>query len=139
MADTSTNWQWYQSRHEDGSTWSGPHGDRDEAIQSGRADYDGDGFFVAQAHNESIRLADYIGADQALELAEDRIFDSARANPDYDDVILDATPDQQRDLTDRIRRACNEWQDAHGLKFASNTFSGMTAPEWIEPEAQSNG
>jgi len=68
-----------------------------------------------------------------LETAEDNIADSDRVNYEYGDEgpFFGCTPEQERDLEERIKRACDEWQEEHGLVFKSNTFSASRNREYV--------
>lgn len=58
-------------------------------------------------------------------------YDSDRVAYENDDVVFDVTPDQNRDLQERIKKACDEWQTANGLVFKVCTFEDMRAEEVI--------
>ena len=127
----STNKLWYHTTDPEGF-WHGKCATREDAVADGRSYYDGDPFCVAWAVNDPIRLADWIDADRLLERAEDRLADSDRVCGEFDDdIVFRVTPAQERDLEDRIKRVCDEWQAAHNLVFTFNTFSAMGEPEWI--------
>ena len=69
---------------------------------------------------------------EILEYAEDSIFDNDRASYEYDgDGIFNVTLAQEKDLTARIKKACDEWQSDNGISFSCSTFYYMSAPEWI--------
>jgi hypothetical protein len=133
MTDT-TEWKWYQAAHEDMS-WDGPYDTRDDAINAGRHEWDGDGFYVAQGINPPIRLADWVDADTMIERANENLFDNDRASYEHDDWPFCPKPDAEKDLIECIKRACDEWQEHHGLVFYCNTFAEMTPPEYITGEA----
>lgn len=127
------DWHWYYARNEEGS-YNGPHPTREDAIAEGRGDYgedDRDGFWVAEATNPPVKLSEWIHAGDPLEDAEDAIFDSDRASAEWDDVIFEASEEQQADLKARIIAACDEWQEAHGLTFQCSTFEAMRNVEHI--------
>lgn len=126
----TASWQWHWAHHDD-EYWSVPFDSREAAIEAGRLEIESAGFFVAQAINSPIRLSAWIGADELFDQAEERIFDSDRASSEYDDEIFSATKEQRHDLAERIKKACDEWQDAHGLSFHCSTFESMTAPERV--------
>ena len=133
MAD---EWNWYYARHEEGP-YQGPYGSRDEAITEGRGDLcDGDAFWITKATNPPVKLSEWIEADRALELADERIMDSDRCASEFDETIFGATQEQQDDLTARLKRACDEWQAAHGLTFHANTFDKMAATEAIPEQVE---
>jgi hypothetical protein len=88
-------------------------------------------FQVAEATNPPIMLRDWIGADNALERADESIYDNDRVSSEYDDTIFDVTPEQDADLQLRIKKACDEWQETHGLKFKTSTFEKMRSHEEI--------
>ena len=135
MDKIEREWGWYQARFENGS-YSGPHATREDAIAEGRQDWDEDGFYIAEATNPPVRLADWIGATYLLECADERIFDNDRASSEWDDTIFSATKEQEADLIARIKGACDQWQAAHGLTFHCCSFEDMRNCEFIEAEKE---
>jgi len=126
-----TVWQWYQARDREGS-YSGPFESREAAIAEGRGEWDDEhGFWVAEATNPPVKLADWIGAEDLLERADESIFDNDRASQEWDDAIFEASTEQQNDLKARVIAACEEWQKAHGLTFQCSTFEDMRNVEFI--------
>jgi hypothetical protein len=128
--------KWYWARFEDSETWWGGVPTREDAILEGRSDCDDDeGFYICEASNPPVTLADWIGdGDDLIDKAHDSLFDSDRISYEHDDRdIFTATPEQVADLTTRIRAACNEWQAAHGLVFTVRSFEDMSVPEYVPP------
>lgn len=135
--ETKDGWTWWASS--DGELYQiGPCASRAEAIAEAVSDevgYLDDGAFrieVCEARIDPMRLADFIGADGLLERADEEAWDSDRVCSEFDDgPIFDVTPDQEKDLIERIKRACDEWQEAHGLTFKVSTFSAMRNGEVV--------
>lgn len=130
---TTGAWQWWAGSSEEWCT-VGPEGTREAIIQAatndslGEFEHEGGGwnlsFHIVEARQDPLRLADWIGADQLIERANDDMSDSDRVSSEYDDgPWFECTPEQEKDLEMRIKRACDEWQAAHGLRFSCSTFS----------------
>ncbi len=138
---TKDHGQWYYARHEDSETWSGPFETREDAIAEGRAEilddddegeYDGV-FYVCKTTNPPLRFADWCEADSIVERAEYQVADSDRTGAECDEgPYFQVKPEVEKDLIDRIHRACDEWQQAHGLVFTCRTFLTMSRPERID-------
>jgi hypothetical protein len=126
-------WHWYYARSEDGS-YAGPFATRDDAITAAREEWgedNTDGFWIAEATNPPVNLSEWIGAIDLLELAEEQIFNNDRASTEWDDVIFEASKEQEDDLKIRIIAACDQWQKAHGLTFCCSTFKALRNVEYI--------
>lgn len=137
-------WQWWAGSTEEWCT-VGPENTREAIIQAATNDSLGEfqheeggwnlGFHIVEARSDPLRLADWIESDRLLERAEDSMADSDRTSSEYDDgPWFDCTPEQEKDLEERIKRACDEWQAAHGLTFACATFSHTRNQEHIVVE-----
>ncbi|OJX99076.1 MAG: hypothetical protein BGP07_03150 [Rhizobiales bacterium 63-22] len=126
------NWKWYAGPDDEVFT-IGPCDTREEAIEEAQG-YGYEGFHLVEAVKDDIRLADYIGADNILEEAEERAYDLC--DPESSESLFDVTGDQCADLTARLRKACDEWQEAHGLRFVPWAFTRTRNAEYIEPEVQ---
>lgn len=130
---TENKWKWYAGSNDEHYA-IGPCETRDDAIQQGRVDFGDDvGFYIIEAQKVHIRLADYIGADNVLEEAEERAYDLTNEDGD---PIFDVTEDQYKDLSSRLRTACDEWQKAHAINFIPWAFTSTGNAEFIEPEVQ---
>lgn len=128
--------KWYWARYDDSEAWHGGVQTRDDAVREGRADFDlDDGFYIVEASNPPVMLADWIGdGDDLIDRAHDQLFDSDRISSEHDDGdIFTVTPEQVADLTARIRAACNDWQAAHGLVFTVRSFASMEVAEYVPP------
>ena len=150
-APDDSGWGWWAGSNEDLFD-VGPCETRDEAISEaiGSCTYNefqnDDGrwmveVFLCEARNEPLRLADWIDADDLLERAEDNLWDRDRVSGEFEEgPWFVATLEQAADLADRVKRACDEWQAAHGLTFNTGTFSHVRNQEELvlehpEPEA----
>lgn len=132
MQGAECPWQWWAGSSDEWCT-VGPEGSREEIIQAatndslGETDDDGSWklvFHIVEARQDDLRLADWIESDRLLERAEDSMADSDRTSSEYDDgPWFECSPEQEKDLEERVKRACDEWQAAHGLKFSCPTFS----------------
>ncbi len=135
-------WEWWASR--DAEIYRiGPCKSRDEVIAE--ATHAGEGiegtaedgshivtFYIVEAQRGNLRLADWIGAEDALERADESVADSDVTGSEADEPpYFKATPDQEADLAARLRRACDDWQEAHGLTFTCATFSASRNEETI--------
>lgn len=140
MADQENGWQWWASADEEFYR-VGPCDTKEQVIACAvdeelgyheKEDTASCRFYVTEARQDLLRIADWIDAEGIVERAEDAIYDSDRACSEFDDgPIFDMTPDQEKDLIARIRKACDEWQDAHRLRFQVNTFSAMRNKEAV--------
>ncbi len=139
--DTTSPWQWWAGKDEEVFT-VGPEDTREAIIQAAIDDclgecQDDDGtwklsFHIVEARQDPLRLADWIEADELLERAEDGVADSDRTSSENDDgPWFECSPEQEKDLQERIKRACDEWQAAHGLVFTCITFSHTRNSEHV--------
>jgi hypothetical protein len=128
-------WGWWSGTSEEVYT-HGPFDTKDEALEAARQDASGefqaeDGtwlvhVYFCEATNPPLRLADWIGADQLIERAEEEIADSDRTDYEFDEgPFFDVKPDQEKDLITRIEAACDDWQKDHGLIFTCRTFAAV--------------
>ena len=138
---TTSPWQWWAGSSEEWCT-VGPEDTRAAIIQAATNDSLGEfehegggwnlGFYIVEARQDPLRLADWIESDRLLERAEDNVADSDRAGSEYDDgPWFKCTPEQEKDLEERIKRACDEWQAAHALIFSCSTFSHARNQEHV--------
>lgn len=137
-------WQWWAGSTEECFT-VGPEDTREAIIQAATNDSLGEfqheeggwnlGFHIVEARSDPLRLADWIESDRLLERAEDSVADSDRISSENDEgPWFDCTPEQEKDLEERVKRACDEWEAAHGLTFACATFSHTRNQEHIVVE-----
>lgn len=137
---TEGEWQWWAGGSEEWFT-VGPEASRDDVIEAARNDCLGEtddggdwhlSFHIVEARQDGLRLADWIGCDRMLEYAEDSVADSDRSSSEYDDgPYFDVSPDVEKDLVDRIRRTCDQWQTDHSLVFTCRTFSHTRNSEHV--------
>lgn len=134
-------WQWWAGSNEEWCT-VGPEDSRDAIIQAATNDSLGEfendkggwslGFHIVEARQDPLRLADWIDSDTILERAEDNVADSDRVSTEFEDgPWFECTPEQEKDLEERIKRACDEWQTAHALLFSCSTFSHTRNQEHV--------
>lgn len=134
-------WGWWAGYNEEYCT-VGPCDSREEVIAAAQEEamnefQDADGvwklsFFICEAEQRPLRLADWIEADRLLERAEEVLSDSDRVGCEGDDgPWFEATVEQEADFRKRIAAACDEWQAAHGLVFTCMTFSNSRNHEHV--------
>lgn len=125
-------WLWHHARHDDSELWSAGFATLAEAVADGRAQHDG-AFYVQQASNPPLRLADWIDLETLLERADEAVLESDRAHAEFDEgPFFEASTKQLDDLETRLKRACDEWQAAHALVFTCRTFQ-MVGPAQLVP------
>lgn len=133
VVPTTSPWQWWAGSDEEWCT-VGPEDTREAIIQAatndrlGEFEHEGGGwnlsFHIVEARQDPLRFADWIEAERLLERAEEGMADSDRVSSEYDDgPWFECTPEQEKDLEERVKRACDEWQAAHRLVFSCATFS----------------
>lgn len=145
-------WQWWAG---DSEEWFyiGPYASREEAIEEATDAATGEfqdeddggvwtvGIYVVEARQDPLRIADWIKAYDLLDVAEEEVSESDRASEYDDDEFFKCSIEQQRDLEERVKRACDEWQEAHGLVFKCRSFSATRNAEYIvvpHPDAALN-
>ncbi|MDQ7775288.1 MAG: hypothetical protein Q4615_04895 [Paracoccus aminovorans] len=139
-------WEWWAGQNEEYFT-IGPCATREEAIAEAVSDgccesqvpsEDPDApeewehrICLLEAQQAPLRLADWIGAEDALEKADEWVAESDRATEYDEGPWFEATPEQEADLVTRLRRACDEWQAAHGLIFNARSFSAVRTNDFV--------
>jgi len=126
-----SDWKWWAGPDEE---WFevGPCETREQAFDEAKDYFEGEGFHIIEARNPPLRLSEWADIKNILEHAEDNLEDSDRTNENDNGPWFEATKAQRADLADRIKRACDEWQDAHGLVFTTTTFAEARNAEYIE-------
>lgn len=138
---TSGHWGWWAGSNEEYCT-IGPCGSREEVIAAARSEAMGEfqdnagawklSFFICEAEQRPLRLADWIEVDRLLERADEDLSDSDRVGAECDDgPWFEATKEQEADLAARIASACDQWQAAHKLVFTCRTFSASRNHEHV--------
>lgn len=142
MTDRKDGWKWFAGTNDEYFS-IGPHETRDEAIETARQDACGEfqdedgvwkvGVHVVEARQDPLRLSIFIDVDHMLERAEEDVSESEFVNYDYGDdgPFFSATQDQEADLAARIKRVCDEWQDAHGLAYVPRAFSASRNHDYV--------
>jgi hypothetical protein len=119
---------WYFSR--DGELWIEAGSSRDDAIEAGRDDLDGEGFHIGVGIqfplNPQLLHTDYLGD----------IIDNANEEAGWEDGLTNeiGQGDLQA-LTDTINAAWWKWAQGIGLQSRVRGLS-VTQQEWIEPTAE---
>jgi hypothetical protein len=135
------NWQWWVGENEDRYS-TGPCATREEAIAEA---LDNDVGFEESADGsinrlhlcEALmlppsRLADYLDLVNIIERADEKADDAGLIDPDGDQNFFNSSENQFEDLRCRLKRACDEWQQAHGLVFQSLLFKKARNAEFVE-------
>lgn len=137
---TEGAWQWWAGRSEE---WFevGPEATKEAIIQAatndslGETDDDGSwklSFHIVEARQDPLRIADWLDLDALIERAEDNVADSDRVASENDDgPWFECSPEQEKDLRQRVAQACDEWQAANGLAFKTATFSHTRNSEHV--------
>jgi hypothetical protein len=127
-----SEWKWWSGSNEE---WMehGPCDTREQAIDEARDDNpEAHGFYLVEARQDPLRLADWIDAEVMIDRAEEELGDSDRIGAEHDDgPWFVTTPAQANDLETRIKKACDEWQAAHELVFTTHSFSHMRNAECV--------
>ncbi|MFC3163105.1 hypothetical protein [Ciceribacter thiooxidans] len=145
---TESPWQWWAGKDEEWCT-VGPEDTRKAIIQAATGDELGEcqddggawhlSFHIVEARQDPLRLADWIETYKLLERAEENFADGDRRADEHDDgPWFECSPEQEKDLAERIKRACDEWQAAHGLVFTCSTFSHTRNSEHITVDHPAN-
>jgi hypothetical protein len=136
-----TGWKWWAGTNDEIMTY-GPHDTREDAIREAQEDrvgefQDGDGTWkigchVVEARQDPLRLADWVDVDDLLTRAEESLADSDRVGAEGDEgPWFECTPEQEKDLAERIQLACDDWQQVNGLVFTCQTFSASRNAEYV--------
>lgn len=134
-------WQWWAGEGEEWLT-VGQEDTREAIISAatnarlGEFQHDGGGwnlsFYIVEARKDPLRLADWIHDCDIIDHAEDCLADSDRVASEFDEgPWFTCSAAQKKDLQERINRACDEWQAAHGLAFSCATFSHTRNEEHV--------
>lgn len=126
------NWPWWIALFDNSESWAGPYGSRDEAIATGRTDFDNNSFVIQQAVQYSIDDIRIEGRDFLEQLCE-----SNEEMCDEDGALFRRTfsANQERDLGRRIENAIKEWASACDLSDTFFVFKDTASEEHI-PEQQ---
>lgn len=131
MTTKNHPWLWHHALHDDSELWSAGFATLAEAVADGRAEHDG-AFYVQQASNPPLRLAEWIDVETMLECADESVLNGDRAHAEFDEgPFFDATPEQVADLETRLKHACDEWQAAHALAFTCRTFEMVGSAQLV--------
>jgi len=115
-------WQWWVGRDEEVFTY-GPMETRDEAIQVGKSDLNGE-FFLVEARQDNIELSDWFDVVDLLDKLDDLLYEQDLGGPNGEISTYNVTRDQQNDLQVIIRSAIATWQTKHGIVIKPWRFTG---------------
>ena len=121
--------QWFWWSGFDEENYDGPFKTREAAI----ANLDGERGYICEARQDPLTFSDWLDMGLIFERAEDAMADNSLTNEDSD-PIFEVSDDQANDLSARLKRACDEWQAAHGLVFIPWAFTEIRNKEAIEEE-----
>jgi hypothetical protein len=140
---TEPNWKWWASSDEE--RYQGPYDTREEAIATGARDELGyvededteDGkpvqiFYIVEAHQAPIQLADYIDVGEMVERWEDNEFYELCDGENDKGLTEHVTTAEWDDLQARLRAAAREWQAANNVIIKSWNFTEQRKSERVE-------
>lgn len=108
---------------------------REEALAEGAACYGSEPFWVGEAVGIALPLPD-LGEEML-----DRADEEANGEFSFEDPLIEATPDQERELGRRLGEVFAAWCEEH--RFTANGYLvdkwGVKDPERIEPVAAAGG
>lgn len=110
--------RWYYAQHEDAEHWYGAKDTRDEAIEAGRLNYDGQPFWLcaghAMAHNLDVFDDDVDGVISAFQRQNEELFgEDGQGDPE-----TDWTDAQCRQLATRLNATFAAWAREQGFHRA---------------------
>lgn len=120
-------WFWWSGFDEE--SYDGPFETREAAI----ANLNGEFGYVCEARQDPLKFSDWLDMESIFDRAEDAMADNNLTNEDGG-PIFEVSDGQVKDLADRLKRACDEWQAAHGLVFLPWAFTEVRNKEQIEEE-----
>lgn len=116
---------WWYSQDED--RWNGPCSDREEAIDLGRDEYNGEAFMVMEAETGDYDMR--LSGDDLLERLNERNED--RSDPDGDPAFYRVDPKVEKDLGDMVTAAIARWVRKHRIDTRAWCFTKQGKPESI--------
>ncbi len=111
---------WYYST--DGGEMYNQAGSREDAEKC----LDGRGGWIGFGSQPEVKLSNQFDVGYMLEGFEDNLYDIGG-----DDPIFDCTKEQQKDLEARLKRAADEWQSVHSLRFTQWAIEFTEGPHQI--------
>ena len=121
---------WWYSQDED--RWNGPCSDREEAINEGRDNYDGESFMVMEAETGDFDMA--LDASTIFEALDGQNED--RVDPDGDYMLADVNDKQRADLAAMVNSAIMRWVHKHRIDIRAWAFKSQGKPETIPEQPQ---
>lgn len=119
---------WYYSTDQSGETYNQCE-DREDAIRS----LDGRSGFIGVGHVPALTLSEHIDAESILEDLENNLYEIAG-----DDLLFDCTKEQVSDLTARLKKAADEWENANNLSFTQWTIEWADGPHEVAANPEVN-
>lgn len=136
---SQTEWAWYASDDAENYT-VGPEPNRDAIVSAARDEELGfieeNGkpelrFWIVEARKADLRIADFCLPSDLFEHAEDEADSLDYGGVDQMEEVFTCSQEHQADLKARLRAACEEWQQAHGLSWRSWAFSETRNEETV--------
>jgi len=122
-------WQWWVGRDEEVFTY-GPMETRDEAIQVGKSDLNGE-FFLVEARQDNIALSSWFDASQWLERLDETLYDNDLGGSEGDSNLDHITIAEQGDLQAMVRATIALWQAQHGIVVKPWHFTAQRNEEFF--------
>jgi hypothetical protein len=127
------NFKWWAADSEDSEVYQGPYETREEAIQVGETDFDGEPFYITEADKSVMRVS--LNSDWFSERIMEELCENNEEcfGEDGPDDPWGAYENPHGSLGKAVEKAVEEWLAAHPAK--TWTFDTQRNGETITPAA----
>lgn len=124
------DWKWYLGSSDEYYD-IGSFDTKEEALKEAE-NYDKP-LYLCRAKTEPVLLSDWFDVDDAIENAEDSVFDNELMIGEYwDDLFFNIPQEALKSLKQKIKLTIDKWQKDNNLVFIPNSFTSIENEEIIE-------